>query len=184
METFDDMDFTPAMKRLSGLVMESVNPAVAEALAPRKTLKRKRIPHPPMFANLVVPPPLNQTPKNKDDGLTRPKRRKSTPPDRHIITGSKQTSYIDYQTQKLDWGKSTGGVLSNGVRNPVGEEILVTTRAPIQPATESKKSSSIASLSAEIEDVMNITRELDRSFDVIAEDFRELTHEWMHVGSR
>ncbi|PWW78170.1 hypothetical protein C7212DRAFT_363099 [Tuber magnatum] len=184
-ETFDDVDFTPAMKRLSGLVMESVNPAVAEALAPKNSLKRKRIPHPPMFANLVVPPSLNRTPKNeKGDGLTRPKRRKSTPPDRRIIAGCKQASYIDYQTQKLDWRKSTGGALPSGVRNPVGEEILVTTHTPIQPASESKKPSPIASLSAEIEDVMNIARELDRSFDLITEDFRELTHEWMHVGSR
>ncbi|KAG0637528.1 hypothetical protein HOY80DRAFT_1083561 [Tuber brumale] len=185
-ETFDDVDFTPAMKRLSGLVLESVNPAVAEVLAPKKSLKRKRIPHPPMFANLVVPPPPNRTPKNeKGGGLTYPKRRKSTPPDRHILTGTKQRGYIDYQTQKLDWRKSTGGgALPNGVKNPVGEEILVTTRTPIQPTSESMKSSPIASLSAEIEDVMNITRELDQSFDAIAEDFRELTHGWMQVGGR
>ncbi|KAG0129764.1 hypothetical protein HOY82DRAFT_610192 [Tuber indicum] len=184
-ETFDDVDFTPAMKRLSGLVLESVNPAVAEALAPKKSLKRKRIPHPPMFANLVVPPPLDQTPKNeKSGGSTRPKRRKSTPPDRHIITGSMQRGYIDYQTQKLGWRKSAGGALPNGVKDPVREEILVTTRTPIQPTLESKKSSSIASLSAEVEDAMNITRGLDRSFDDITEDFRELAYRWLRKESR
>ncbi|RPB05722.1 hypothetical protein L873DRAFT_1662166 [Choiromyces venosus 120613-1] len=183
-ETLDDIDFTLPMKRLSEFVLESVNPSVAAALAPKKILKRKRIPHPPMFANLVVPPPLNQTPKNENgDESARPKRRRSTPPDRHITAEIQQTSYIDYRTQKLDWRKSTGGALPNGVKNPVGEEILVTTRAPIQPTPESMRSSSIASLSAEIEDAMNYTKELNQNFDSYTEDLREM-NKWIRVDGR
>jgi hypothetical protein len=161
------------MERLSAFVSETVNTRVAQPRAESiKPNRRKRTSQPPMFANLVP-----------DNGKTSPpKRKKLSPENERPATRNRgvQSKHFNYQARglHLKWEKfslSTDGTLVDGLKNPVGEKILVTTTTtPERPPPAGEKLSPLAELAVEVESMKGVLRGFGRSLDESVTIMREM----------
>jgi nuclear mRNA export protein SAC3 len=186
-ETFADVDFVPAMTRLSDLVMETVNPNVARALQPKKLVKRKRL-NAPMFANLVDDSPQTKPVKKEtSEEITPPKRQKV-----QLKNGQKsspnwgmETRYFQYKARglHLDWQKfplPTGGELGDGIENPVGNRIMVTTAQPHERSIKApEQTPPVAQVTDDLMDVQRMLSEINSKLDEGLADMRSMNQELM-----
>lgn len=193
METFEDVDFVPAMTRLSNLVMETVNPKVAQLITPtpKQAEPAKRKPDPkPMFRNLV-PERMERGSKIEEfEATTQGKRRRLSPKSEQQATGGRgvHTKHFNYQARglHLDWEKFSlpnGGTLGNGVTNPMGEKILVTTtRTPKRSPPIRKGPSPLEKLTLQVQSMIEPMRAVSRSYEESTAIMREM-RESLAAGS-
>lgn len=148
-ENLKDCNLEPAIKKFSKLVLETVNPGIAELLsrtpspqttAKQNSAKRKRAAQQHQLSE-GSPQPAKPIMKGTST-KSRTKRQR-------VQNVGMQTNYFSIKSRGLyvDWNKFPvpgGGTLGDGVENPVAEEFLVTTtpittpeKRPVSPKDDS-----------------------------------------------